>query len=128
MSGENLSKKAVAVIGGIAGLVGLGYLIARAIKPTFQVALHSRPVRTILLIDNIEVATPKTIRLTKGKHRFSAVTKSPDLMLTYGFYKWVINGVTVSHNPTLEINITAPTVITAMFTVTQAGIYPVIHA
>lgn len=124
-----MSKKAVAVIGGIAGLVGLGWLIGRAVaKPTLQVALNSHPIRTVLLIDDKLVDTPKTIMLTRGKHKFSAVPKSPDLTLTYGFYKWVINGVTVSYNPTLEINITKPTIITAMFKVTEAGIYPVISA
>jgi len=124
-----LSKKAVAVIGGIAGLVGLGWLISRAIaKPSVLVTLSSYPIRTVILVDDKLIEAPKTISLTKGKHKFSAVTKSPDLMLTYGFYKWAMNGVTVSHNPTVEINIIKPAIITAMFRVTQAGIYPVIPA
>jgi len=126
-------KKAVAVVGGIAGLVGLvglGWLISRAVaKPSVQVALQSHPIRTILLIDDkIEVATPRTIALTKGRHKFSAVTKSPDLTLTYSFQKWLINGATISHNPIIEINITRPTTITAKYMVSEAGIYPIIPA
>jgi len=126
----SLSKKAVAVIGGVAGLVGLGWLISRVVaKPSVQVVVQSYPIRTILFIDNkYEVATPVTLTMKRGLHKFSAVTKSPDLRLTYGFYKWAMNGVTVSHNPTVEINITKPAIITAMFRVTQAGIYPVIPA
>jgi len=126
----SLNKKAVAVVGGIAGLVGLGWLISRvAAKPTVQVSLTSKPIRTIILVDDKQlVATPKTIKLTKGKHRFAAVPKSPDLVLTYGFHSWTINGQVASHNPTAEINITHPTVITANFLVTQSGVYPVIPA
>jgi len=126
----SLNKKAVAVVGGIAGLAGLAYLISRvAAKPTVQVALTSKPIRTIILVDGKDlVATPKTITLTKGKHTFAAVPKSPDLVLTYGFYGWTINGYAVSHNTITEINITKPTTITANFLVTQSGIYPVISA
>lgn len=126
----SLNKKAVAVIGGIAGVAGIAYLISRvAAKPTVQVALTSKPIRTIILVDDKQlVATPKTIALTKGKHTFAAVPKSPDLVLTYGFHSWTLNGYPVSHNTKTEINITKPTTITANFLVTQSGIYPVIPA
>ena len=125
-----MSKKAVAVVGGIAGLVGLGWLISRvAAKPTVQVALTSKPIRTIILVDDKElVTTPKTIALTKGTHKFAAVSKSPDLVLTYGFHSWTVNGYPLSHNTTLEVNITQPTTLTANFLVTQSGIYPIIPA
>ena len=126
----SLNKKAVAVIGGVAGALGIAYLISRvAAKPTVQVTLTSKPIPTIILVDGKNlIATPKTIRLTKGKHTFAAVPKSPDLMLTYGFHSWTANGEVASHNPTMEINITHPATITANFLVTQSGIYPIIPA
>ena len=126
----SLNKKAVAVIGGIAGLVGLGWLISRVgAKPTVQVFLTSKPIRTIILVDGKElVTTPKAIALPKGKHKFAAVPQSPDLVLTYGFYNWTVNGYPVSHNTITEINITQPTTITANFLVTESGVYPVIPA
>ena len=122
-----MSKKAVAVVGGIAGIA---YLISRvAAKPTVQVALTSKPIRTIILVDDkLEVATPKTITLTKGKHTFAAVPKSPDLVLTYAFHSWTLNGQVASHSPTAQINITKPAVVTANFLVSQSGVYPVIPA
>jgi hypothetical protein len=125
-----MDKKTVAVIGGIAGLIGLGWLVSKvSAKPTVQVALTSKPIRTIILVDDkLEVATPATVKLQKGKHKFAAVPKSPDLTLTYGFHKWTENGYTVSHNTTAEINITRPTTITANFLVTQSGVYPIIPA
>jgi hypothetical protein len=125
-----MSKKAIALVGGIVGLVGLGWLISRVgAKPTVQVALTSKPIRTIILVDDKQlVATPKTITLPKGKHTFAAVPKSPDLVLTYAFHSWTLNGQVASHNPTAQINITHPTTITANFLVTQSGIYPVIPA
>jgi hypothetical protein len=97
-------------------------------KPTVPVTLQSNPIRTVLLIDDkIEVATPKTVKLTKGKHKFGAIPKSPDLTLTYGFHKWTVDGETVSHNPTTSLNITRPTAITANFLVAEAGLYPIIE-
>ena len=127
----SLNKKATVVIGGIAGAIGLGWLISRMLAkpPTVQVALTSKPIRTIILVDDKElVTTPKTIGLTRGKHKFAAVPKSPDLVLTYGFYNWTVNGYPVSHNTITEINITQPTTIMANFLVTQSGIYPIIQA
>jgi len=126
----SLNKKAVAVVGGIAGLVGLGWLISRvAAKPTVQVFLTSKPIWTVILVDGKElVTTPKTIALTKGRHKFAAVPQSPDLVLTYGFHSWAVNGYPVSHNTITEINITQPTTITANFLVTESGVYPIIPA
>jgi hypothetical protein len=126
----SLNKKAVAVVGGIAGLVGLGWLISRALaKPTVQVALTSKPIPTMILVDDKQlVATPKTITLTKGKHTFAAVPKSPDLVLTYAFRSWTLNGQVASYSPTAQINITKPAVVTANFLVSQSGIYPIIPA
>jgi len=126
----SLNKKAVAVIGGIAGLVGLGWLISRVgAKPTVQVFLTSKPIRTIILVDGKElVATPKAIALTKGTHKFATVPKSPDLVLTYAFRSWTLNGQVASHSPTAQINITKPAVVTANFLVSQSGIYPIIPA
>jgi len=126
----SLSKKAGVVIGGIAGLVGLGWLISRvAAKPAVPVYLMSKPIRTFILVDDKElVATPQKISLTKGKHRFAAVSKSPDLVLIYGFHSWAVNGYTVSHNTITEINITQPATITANFLVTESGVYPIIAA
>jgi hypothetical protein len=126
-----MDKKTVAVIGGIAGLIGLGWLVSKvSAKPTVQVALTSKPIRTIILVDDkLEVATPATVKLQKGKHKFAAVPKSPDLTLTYAFHSWTMNGQVASHNRTIEIDITNPTTITANFIVSQSGIYPVIpHA
>jgi len=125
-----MSKKAVVIIGGIAGLVGLGWLISRvAAKPALQVQLTSKPIQTIILVDGKElVTTPKTITLTKGTHRFAAVTKSPDLVLTYGFISWTVNGSLASLNSVADINITKPTTITANFIVSESGVYPIIHA
>jgi len=121
-----MSKKAVAVIGGIAGVVGLGWLISRALaKPAVPVTLTSNPIRTILLIDDkTEVATPNRITLTKGKHRFAAVPKSPDLLIAYGFDKWAVNRQTVSYEPTVELNIIKPAVITAQYMMVESGRYP----
>jgi len=123
-----MSKKAVAIIGGVAALVGLGWLISRvSAKPSVQVLLTSKPIRTVILVDNKElVTTPKTIALTKGKHRFAAVTKSPDLVLTYGFISWTVDGFPASLNSVTEINITKPTTIMANFIVSESGIYPII--
>jgi len=98
-------------------------------KPTVQVALNSNPTRTIILVDGkIEVATPKTIALCPGKHRFTAMPKSPDLLVTYGFDKWTVNRQTVSYEPTVEINITRPLILTAQFIVVESGIYPIVPA
>jgi hypothetical protein len=123
-----MSKKAIALVGGIVGLVGLGWLISRVgAKPTVQVALTSKPIRTIILVDDKQlVATPKTIALPKGKHTFAAVPKSPDLVLTYAFHSWTLNGQVASHSPTAQINITKPAVVTANFLVSQSGVYPII--
>jgi len=123
-----MSKKAVAIIGGVVALVGLGWLISRvSAKPSVQVLLTSKPIRTVILVDNKElVTTPKTIALTKGKHRFAAVTKSPDLVLTYGFISWTVDGFPASLNSVTEINITKPTTIMANFIVSESGIYPII--
>jgi len=123
-----MSKKAVAIIGGVAALVGLGWLISRvSAKPSVQVLLTSKPIRTVILVDNKElVTTPKTIALTKGKHRFATVTKSPDLVLTYGFISWTVDGFPASLNSVTEINITKPTTIMANFIVSESGIYPII--
>jgi len=128
---EKPSPLAKVALGGL--LLGSGalliYNLLRPWKPTVKVTLNSNPIRTVVLIDDkIEVATPKTIALTKGKHKFSAISITPDLMLTYGFHKWTINGITVSHNPTTQLNIPRPCIITANFMVTEAGIYPVIPA
>jgi len=124
-----MNKKAVVIIGGIAGLAGLGWLISRVAAKPVQVYLTSKPIRTIILVDGKElVTTPKTIALSKGKHKFSAVPKSPDLVLTYGFRCWTVNGYPVSYNTIAEINITQPTTITANFLVTESGIYPIIPA
>jgi len=124
----SLNKKAVAVIGGIAGVVGLGWLISRSLaKPAVPVTLTSNPIRTILLIDDkTEVATPNRITLTKGKHRFAAMPKSPDLTLTYGFRSWTVNRHIASYNPIMEIDIAQPTLIKANFLVSESGVYPII--
>jgi len=125
-----MTKKTIAVIGGIAGLVGLAWLISKvSAKPSVQVYLTSNPIRTIILVDDKElVTTPKTIALTKGKHKFAAIPKSPDLILTYGFISWTVNGYPASLNSVAEINITKPTRITANFIVSESGIYPIIPA
>jgi len=125
-----MNKKAVAVVGGVAGLVGLGWLVSRALaKPTVQVALTSKPIPTVILVDDkLEVATPKILSLPKGTHKFAAVPKSPDLVLTYAFRSWTLNGQVASHSPTAQINITKPAVVTANFLVSQSGVYPVIPA
>jgi len=125
-----LNKKTVAVIGGFAGLVGLGWLISRvSAKPSVTVFLTSNPIRTIILVDGKElVTTPKTIALSKGTHRFAVVTKSPDLVLTYGFISWTVNGSLASLNSVADINITKPTTIMANFIVSESGIYPIINA
>jgi len=126
---EKPSPLAKVAVGGL--IIGAGALTIYNLffrpKPIVKVVLNSNPIRTVLLIDGkIEVATPKIMALSKGKHRFSAISISPDLMLTYGFHKWAINGVPVSHSPTIELNIARPCVITASFIVTEAGIYPII--
>lgn len=125
-----MNKKAVAVVGGIAGLVGLGWLISRVVtKPAVQVFLTSKPIRTVILVDDKEyVTTPKTIGLSSGKHKFAAVPQSPDLVLTYGFRSWTVNGYTVSHDTITEINITQPMLISANFLVSESGVYPIISA
>jgi len=124
-----MNKKAVAVVGGVAGALGLAYLVSRALaKPTVQVALTSKPIPTVILVDDKLVATPKILSLPKGTHKFAAVPKSPDLVLTYAFRSWTLNGQVASHSPTAQINITKPAVVTANFLVSQSGIYPIIPA
>lgn len=126
---EKPSPLAKMAVGGL--LLGSGALVVYNLffrpKPTIQVTLNSNPIRTIILIDDkYEVATPKTIKLTKGKHKFSAVSISPNLLLTYGFHKWTVNGTSASYKPTTEINVTQPITITAKFLVTESGIAPII--
>jgi len=125
-----MSKKVAVIIGGIAGLIGLGWLISRAgAKPSVKVFLTSHPIRTVILVDEKElVTTPQTIPLTPGTHKFAAVSKSPDLVLTYAFISWTVNGHLASKNEITEINITQPTTISANFTVSESGIYPIIPA
>ena len=83
-----MNKKAVAVVGGVAGALGIAYLVSRVVaKPTVQVALTSKPIHTVILVDDkLEVATPKILSLPKGTHKFAAVPKSPDLVLTYASF------------------------------------------
>jgi hypothetical protein len=120
-----MSKKAVAVVGGVAGLVGLGWLITRAkAKQAVPVTVMSNPIRTILLIDGQEVETPAHISLTLGQHRFAAAPKSPNLVVLYGFDRWTVNGKTVSYGTTATINITAPATVTAQYMIAQSGRYP----
>jgi len=126
---EKPGLKAKLAVGGL--IIGAGALTIYSLffrpKPTVKVALNSNPIRTVILVDDrIEVVTPKTITLTPGKHKFSAVSKSPNLQITYSFHKWTINGKIVSYQPTDIITITRPSVITANFLVVESGIYPVI--
>ncbi len=126
----SLDRKAVAVIGGIAGVVGLGWLVSKALAkpPTVPVALTSNPIRTVMLIDDkFEVATPKTIHLTGGTHKFKASMKSPDLLLTYQIDKWVVNGKTVATDTdTLTIEIKKPTTIRLDYMLADSGVSPIL--
>lgn len=124
-----LSKKAIAIIGTIAGILGFGYLITRVkAAPSYAVQIFSNPMKsTILIDDKIELTTPQIVSLQAGKHIFKAVPKSPNLLLTYGFYKWTINSQTVSMEPTAEITITKPSIIIAHYQVVESGIYPAIE-
>ena len=126
---EKPPRWALATVG--TAIIGAGALLIYNLffrpKPTVQVALNSNPIRTVLLIDDkIEVVTPKTIPLTKGRHKFAATPKSPDLMLTYGFDKWTINRQVASYEPTIEINITKPTTLIANYLVIESGVYPIV--
>lgn len=126
---EKPGLEAKLAVGGL--IIGAGALTIYTLffrpKPTVKVALNSNPIRTVILVDDrIEVVTPKTITLTPGKHKFSAVSKSPNLQMTYAFHKWTVNGKVVSHEPTATITITKPSVITAQFLMVESGVYPVI--
>lgn len=122
-----MSKKTVAIVGGIAGLLGLGWLITRARAVTYNVKILSNPIKTAILVDDKEVVTPQILALRKGKHTFKAVSKSPNLLLTYGFHKWSVNGIPASYQPTSEINITGPSIVVAYFQMIEAGVYPIME-
>lgn len=124
-------NKAAAIVGGVAGALGLGFLIHRALaKPTLvEVQVVANPGKTVILIDDtIEVTTPKTIQLKPGKHKFAAVPTTPDLLVTYGFNCWTVNGIAVGFLPTATINITQSCRVTAQFTIIQSGVYPIMPA
>ena len=126
---EKPSPLAKVAVGGL--ILGSGALAIYNIffrpKPTVQVTLNSNPIHTVLLVDDkIEVATPKTVNLTKGKHKFTAIPKSPDLTLTYGFDKWTINRQVAGYQPTIETNITKPVTLTAQYIVIESGVYPIV--
>jgi len=121
-----LSKKALA-IGGIALGGGLlAYLIYRAWAKPETVKLTSNPIKTAILVDDKWLyVTPATISLPRGIHTFKAVARSPNLLKTFQFDKWVVNGVPIQYdNPTLTIKIDKPTTIRADFILAEAGIYP----
>jgi len=121
-----LNKKAVAVIGGVAGILGLGWLLSRvkAQPETIEVTLRANPIRTVMLVDDqIEVTTPKTLTMKPGIHKFSAVPKTPDLLVTYGFNYWQANGKAISYEPTVQVKITKPAVITAQYMIVASGRY-----
>lgn len=122
-------KKEIAIIGGSLGaIIGLGLLISKVrAARAIPVTITSHPITTAILVDDrIEIVTPKTIMLAPGKHKFSAVSKSPDLYLIYGFRSWKINGRVISYERTARINITKPSVVTANFLTVESGVYPVI--
>jgi len=125
-----MGKKVGVVIGGIAGILGLGYLINKALvkPPQIQVALTSNPIRTTILVDNnLEVATPRMLNLAKGVHTFKAVAKSPNTLLTYQIDKWLVNGKPAAYDTTeLTLNITKPTRISAEYMLAASGVYPII--
>jgi len=123
----NLSKKTLAIIGGVAGLAGLGWLLTRvkAQPEILEVTVKSNPINTIILVDDqLEITTPTTLTLKPGIHKFSAVPKSPDLTVTYGFNYWQANGKAISYEPTIQVKITKSTVITAQYMIIASGRYP----
>ena len=122
-----MGKKALAVIGGVGATLGLAWLISRVkAKPeTLQVQVQSNPIKTILLIDDkVEVATPATLTMKPGVHKFSAVPKSPDLMITYGFHYWEANHQPISNKPTVELDLRKPATLTAQYRMVEGGRYP----
>jgi hypothetical protein len=120
-------KTALAVGGAVVAAVGIGWLITRAkAKPAFPVTVTANPIKTILLIDGQEIETPTRINLTPGQHTFIAIPKSPNLVVLYGFDRWTQNGQTVSYNTKATINITGPATITAQYTISESGRYPII--
>jgi len=126
---SELSKKAVLAIGGLVTAVGLGWLITRAKgqPQTVQVSIKSNPIRTIILVDGkTEVTTPQVILLKPGLHKFNAISVSPDLLVTYGFNYWQVNGRAISYAPTIELNIRESMVLTAQYMMVEAGRYPLI--
>jgi hypothetical protein len=119
--------KAVAAIAIIGAGAGALFLISQARAQAsktapVQIQIQSNPIPTILSVDGVEIETPATIMLSPGVHTFAAVPKSPDLLITYGFDKWQLNGVTVGYMTTTQINITGPSVITAQFMMIEAGV------
>jgi len=119
-------KAAIAVGGAVAAAVGLGWLMTRAkAKPAVSVTVTSNPIRTILLIDGLEVETPARVNLTPGQHTFAAAPKSPDLVVLYGFDRWTLNGQTVSRSTTVTLNITSPATITTQYRIAESGRYPI---
>lgn len=123
-------NKAAAIVGGVAGALGLGFLISRVLaKPLVKVQLTANPVKTVVLVDDmIEVTTPKTIMLKPGKHKFAAVQKTPNLNVTYGFNCWTINGLAVGYLPTAIIDVRQPCRIVAQFVMIESGVYPIMPA
>lgn len=119
-------RKKLAVLGGIAGLLGLSWLIIKTHEPqVVEVSIKSNPLETIILVDDqLEVTTPQTLLLKPGIHKFSAIPKTPDLIVTYGFDYWHAKGKAISYEPTIQVKITKPAVITAQYMIIASGRYP----
>lgn len=123
-----MSKKAAAAVGVVAAFFGGAWLISKAAAKanTYKVRIASTPVRTVLLVDGKAlVETPAIIELMPGIHTLKAVLKSPDLLVTYGFDRWTVNGREAGFNNTLTFNVSGPTVVQANFRMIEYGIYPI---
>ena len=122
-----MNKKAAAAVGvGIAATLAFGYLVTRAkAEQVVPVSVNANPIKTVLLIDGYEVETPIRVNLKPGKHTFTAVPKSPNLVVLYGFDRWTVNGQTISYSTVAAINITGPATITAQYMIAESGRYPI---
>jgi len=123
-----MTKKGAAAVGLLAAGVAVGALIVSASKAKavqlgpVQVSLLSNPVQAYIAVDGVEVETPAVITLMPGVHTFAAPPKSQDLMVTYGFNEWTVDGQVVSYGAVAQIAIAGPCTVKAEYMMINAGI------
>jgi hypothetical protein len=90
-------------------------------EQTFQVELVTNPLLSPKIsVDGNVVQVPGTLLLTPGIHVFAALGNVQDLIVSYTFDQWQVNGRKVSYNSTAPITITGPCTVTAQYMLYQS--------